>query len=262
MNVALYGNAGKRWAMTERGRHDLSRDDTHLSIGASRMTWTGDRLIIDIDEIGVPVPRRIKGRITLHPSAIQSRAFELDANGQHLWQPIAPVARVDVQLQNPRLSWPGHGYFDHNTGTCPLEQTFHRWHWSRTSAGPTTRILYDVDARDGRDRSLALSIGPDGIARTFDAPPMARLPSTYWRIARATRSDIGAPPAVMTTLEDTPFYARSIVSSQLEGEATTAMHESLDLDRFNTRIVQAMLPFRMPRRARPDRPDGQNAKHL
>jgi carotenoid 1,2-hydratase len=38
------------------------------------------------------------------------------------------------------------------------------------------------------------------------------------------------------------------VRSQLFGEAATAVHESLDLDRFASPWVQAMLPFRMPRR--------------
>jgi carotenoid 1,2-hydratase len=32
------------------------------------------------------------------------------------------------------------------------------------------------------------------------------------------------------------------------GERTSAMHESLDMDRFTAPLVQAMLPFRMPRR--------------
>ena len=50
------------------------------------------------------------------------------------------------------------------------------------------------------------------------------------------------------TLEDTPFYARSLVGTRLFGHAATSVHESLDLDRFRSRIVQAMLPFRMPRR--------------
>ena len=49
------------------------------------------------------------------------------------------------------------------------------------------------------------------------------------------------------TLEDAPFYARSQLSARLFGETVDVMHESLSLDRFRRPIVQAMLPFRMPR---------------
>jgi carotenoid 1,2-hydratase len=52
----------------------------------------------------------------------------------------------------------------------------------------------------------------------------------------------------MTTIEDTPFYARSTLKTVWHGQPVQAMHESLRLDRFVTPIVQAMLPFRMPRR--------------
>jgi carotenoid 1,2-hydratase len=76
------------------------------------------------------------------------------------------------------------------------------------------------------------------------------LPPTLWGIARATRAEAGNPAPVIQTLEDTPFYARSMLSTRLFGEAVTAVHESLDLDRFRTAWVRALLPFRMPRMAR------------
>jgi len=65
-------------------------------------------------------------------------------------------------------------------------------------------------------------------------------------VPRATRAD--AVPAVRQTLEDTPFYSRSVIGTQLLGEQVTAVHESLSLDRFRAPWVQAMLPFRIPRR--------------
>jgi carotenoid 1,2-hydratase len=37
------------------------------------------------------------------------------------------------------------------------------------------------------------------------------------------------------------------VASQLLGQPVVAMHESLSLDRFRSRWVQMLLPFRMPR---------------
>ncbi len=52
---------------------------------------------------------------------------------------------------------------------------------------------------------------------------------------------------MIRTLEDTPFYARSLVGLRLIGERTVGVHESLSLDRVAHPIVRAMLPFRMPR---------------
>ena len=54
----------------------------------------------------------------------------------------------------------------------------------------------------------------------------------------------------MKTLEDTPFYARSLLDTHLLGQAAVAVHESLSLARFRSGWVQAMLPFRMPRTRR------------
>ena len=53
---------------------------------------------------------------------------------------------------------------------------------------------------------------------------------------------------LVETLEDTPFYARSRIETQLYGERGNIFHESLELDRFASPVVKAMLPFRMPRR--------------
>ena len=52
---------------------------------------------------------------------------------------------------------------------------------------------------------------------------------------------------MQASLEDTPFYARSLLTTRLLGATVPAMHESLCLDRFAARWVQAILPFRMPR---------------
>jgi carotenoid 1,2-hydratase len=52
---------------------------------------------------------------------------------------------------------------------------------------------------------------------------------------------------VISTLEDAPFYARSLIGHRVDGEDAISMHESLDLDRFANPVVKAMLPFRMPR---------------
>ena len=55
---------------------------------------------------------------------------------------------------------------------------------------------------------------------------------------------------VLRTLEDTPFYSRSMIVSGNDINHGSAIHESVDLDRFASRWVQTLLPFKMPRRVR------------
>ena len=248
LNVALYGERSKRWAMTERGRRGLSRTSSRLAIGPSTLDWSGGELIVDIDEVTFPIVSRVRGRVRLSPAALCMESYALDPHGIHRWRPIAPCARVDVELSSPGSKWSGSGYFDTNHGAAPIEDGFSRWHWSRSDGRDGTTILYDIAGRDGAHRELALLAGRDGTIGTLMPPPRAALPRTAWRIERATRSAPGVIAKVARTLEDTPFYARSIVTAGLGGGPATMMHESLDLDRFRRRLVQLMLPFRMPRR--------------
>lgn len=247
LNVALYGRR-KRWTMTERGRAAVHRNAASFAIGPSALSWNGDTLTIDIDEITVPIPSRVRGRVRVHPKAMTSDAFALDTPRQHHWWPIAPCARVEVTLKQPALSWSGEGYLDSNFGSVPLEQSFLRWDWSRAPLRDGAAVLYDVTCRDGSEHSLALRFGAGGRAEDFAHPPSVALPPNGWRVARSTRSDGTA--RVIDTLENAPFYARSLIATRLLGEDTTAMHESLALDRFANRVVQLMLPFRMPRALR------------
>lgn len=249
INVALYGKGGKRWALTERGRGALTRSNNEFSVGPSRMFWEGGDLVIDVDEITVPIPSRLRGKIRLSPSATTRRSFQLSQDGQHYWRPIAPFSRVHLDFQKPGLSWSGPGYFDWNTGETPLEDTFSGWDWARASSDKGTTIFYDgLRRRDGAF-SLATAISKDGTVSDIESPPpRAPLPTTsIWRIPRETRSDAGVLPRVIETCEDTPFYARSMIETQIGGKAMRAMHESLSLDRFDTRWVQTLLHFRMPR---------------
>jgi carotenoid 1,2-hydratase len=110
-------------------------------------------------------------------------------------------------------------------------------------------VLYDAIRRDGSAVSLALRIGADGRVTSAEMLQESGLPGTLWRIPRRTRADAGTTPRVLAALEDAPFYARSTLATRLYGEDTTAVHESLSLDRFRTRWVKLLLPFRMPRRA-------------
>lgn len=216
-------------------------------MAASSLRWTGTALEIDIAETANPFPRSIMGKVRLVPEVITNRHFALDAHARHAWWPIAPRARVEVQLNRPHLRWSGSGYLDMNAGDEPLEDGFARWDWSRADLSDGAAVLYDAVRADGTPNTLSLRFDRTGGVEEFAAPPRRRLATTaIWRIPRQTHAD-SATARVAKTLEDTPFYARSLLSTELLGETTTAMHESLSLDRFATRWVKALLPFRMPR---------------
>ncbi|MGQ0619249.1 MAG: hydratase [Panacagrimonas sp.] len=235
--------------MTERGRTDCQRDSTTFQIGPSQLTWDGQTLRFRIAEVTVPLPSRLRGEVRVIPETLVEHASKLDGAGLHVWRPIAPKARVEVRFDTPAVCWSGSGYCDSNQGDEPLETRIRGWHWSRTSTNGGTTVIYDVNERGGPRNEFALHFDRTGAVSSFDAPPLIQLPASRWRIGRATRSEDGIA-RVTRTLEDTPFYARSLVSHRLLGEPIESVHESLDLDRFSSKLVQAMLPFRMPRRAR------------
>ncbi len=247
LNVALYGPRG-RWALTERGRGVVRREANHLAIGPSALSWDGNALLFDIDEVTAPIPARLRGRVRVHPSALTGHTVPLDAAGRHRWSPLAPCARVEVELDRPSLRWSGHGYLDSNSGNAPLEADFARWDWSCARLPDGAAILYDVSWRDGGGQSVALRIDRAGRATPFPPPPPVVLPRTRWGVERRTRAEDAA--RARRTLLDAPFYARSVLQARLLGESVTAMHESLDLGRFASPWVQAMLPFQMPRAVR------------
>jgi carotenoid 1,2-hydratase len=247
INVGLYRPRGKLWAMTERGRGALSRETDWFQVGPSRLTWEGDRLQIDIRERSAPFARRMLGRVTVNASFLNDRAFPLDDGGRHQWRPIAPVGHIDVRMQKPDWRWQGEAYFDTNAGERALEDDFSRWNWSRATnsaaADPHTLITYAVTQRDGTRRSLALRSAPSQALTEVDLPQPVALPRSGWRITRETFSDAG--PVVARTLEDAPFYSRSLLRA--DNPPGFIMHESLDLERFESAWVRKLLPFRMPR---------------
>jgi carotenoid 1,2-hydratase len=246
INVALYGDRARRWTMTERGRDQLGASADALRIGPSALQWDGDALVVSLQEIAAPWPRRVAGRIRIEGSLPGLRPMALDAAGRHRWQPIVPRARVAVDLDAPALRWTGDGYVDSNQGDAPLEASFASWQWCRTPRPDGgTAIRYDVRERAGDARALRLDIAPDGSVEIGGPRPPEAIASSRWGIARATHD--GA--TLRRTLEDGPFYARSLLSTPWQGREVPTFHESLSLDRFRTRWVQALLPFRMPRRA-------------
>jgi carotenoid 1,2-hydratase len=245
INVAVYRKGGRRWAMTERPRGAVSRTADTFTVGPSSLFWDGKSLTIRIDEVAVPIPGRIRGTVRVVPTAITRQTFTLNEEGDHSWWPIAPCARVQVALDRPHVRWQGDGYFDMNRGDAPLEKGFTDWQWARGATHDGAVILYEARRCDGTRFDLATTFDPQGRMQAFQPPPAVALKRTGWRIERSVRSeDI---TGVVRTLEDAPFYARSVVSAKLLGEPVTLMHESLALDRFRMPVVQAMLPFRMPR---------------
>ena len=246
INVAIYAPRKKLWTMTERGRAALRRDETHYVLGPSHLTWTGNALRLEIDERTMPLPGRVRGHIELTPNAMTGQPFALDAAGRHMWWPLAPSAHVKVSLEGPEWRWEGPGYLDRNWGSEPLEAAFASWAWSRTHFGKKSVLFYDAQPRTGQPRSLALCVDADGAVSHIAPPGATPLPRTAWRLDRVSRSE--TPARLVRSLEDTPFYARASVESRWQGERAIGMHEYLSLDRFSSRVVQAMLPFRMPRR--------------
>ncbi|WP_376097066.1 carotenoid 1,2-hydratase [Roseomonas sp. CCTCC AB2023176] len=246
VNVSLYG-APRRWSLTDRPRSSVRRDATHLSIGPSSLEWDGTALTIRIEEVTAPIPSRLRGTICVIPTAVNTRGFALDSAGRHRWRPIAPVARAEVAMDSPGLRWSGAAYLDTNDGDAPLERDFVEWDWCRAPGADGTAILYEATRRDGTTQGLSLLAPRDGDVRDAPAPPRTALPSTrIWRVPRRTRAE-GGEASVTKTLEDTPFYSRSVLSTRLQGVQRVAVHESLLLDRFAMPVVQAMLPFRVPR---------------
>ncbi len=247
LNVALYGSELRRWSMTERGRSRIARAGDHVEFAGSSVHWDGTALHVRIDERCAPLPQRLRGTVRVWPEALHPEAYVLDAAGRHCWTPYAPRARLEVDFERPRLHWRGDAYLDANSGSEPLERGFRRWHWSRAAGARRTVVLYDRDLRDGTRRQLGLAFDADGRARELDPPRDVALPATGWRIERRTRADAGAEARVVRTFTDAPFYCRSQLATTLDGEAMHAIHETADLDRFASRWVQCLLPFRMPR---------------
>jgi carotenoid 1,2-hydratase len=161
---------------------------------------------------------------------------------------LAPSARIEVDLSAPDLKWQGHAYLDSNEGDEPVERGFHTWDWSRARMRDgSTVVFYDMQAPGQADRTLSLRFTPQGTVETIETPPVQTLSKTGWRIARRMRSK--QPVQLHEQLEDTPFYQRALLKFDHAGEPLLAFHETLSVPRLVSPVVQAMLPWRMPRRA-------------
>lgn len=260
INVVLYGRDANRWCMTERHRGDIQRGPNQFMIGPSGLHYapasdTTGTLCIDINEKSAPLPLAVRGRIVVDVALQRQHHFSLDKAGQHQWWPAGPNSRINVDLCTPALHWNGDAYVDMNWGDCPLDESINYWCWSRLRTESGTRIFYDVHERQATatdiegspDTAHALSIDNRGNIAQLPSTDMIALPRTrWWRMPRHTRRTDSAPK-ILETLEDTPFYSRSAVTTRLNGTQATGIHESVSLARFSQPVVQAMLCCRMPR---------------
>ncbi len=252
LNAVLYSPQRHHWALTEYPAASLLEGGTALRLGKNELRWDHGALDIEIDEREAPVPRRLRARIEVRPAIGSELAWPLDEAGAHGWHPLVPRTRVCVQVLPGGPHWEGTGYLDCNRGTGPLADSFRGWSWLRAHGPAHTTVVYETTAAATgavpRRHQLRFSAGGEQVS--IGMPPAAQpLARTRWGIARSVACDVGSAPRLLRTLEDTPFYARSLVETRLLGEPLLAVHESLSLLRFQSRWVQALLPFRS-RRAR------------
>lgn len=259
LNIAVHDVHGHlAWSMTERAAASVQRSADHLALGPSTVAWEDDALVVRCDErtaaIGhFGVGRPLRGTVRLRPQPGCPRPTApvvLDPRGRHRWWPVAPLARAEVRFDEPALGFSGVAYHDCNQGDEALEHAFRGWSWSRAALpSGATAVLYDATLRDGRERPRGWLFRTDRAPEPLEPARRARLDRTRWRLDRATRHDAGAEARVLRTLEDTPFYARSLLQTRLAGEPALAVHEQLDLQRFSRDWVRLLLPFRMRRGA-------------
>jgi carotenoid 1,2-hydratase len=212
------------------------------------MRWVGGKLVIIVDEVSsLPLVSRLRGTITLTPSAITGAEVSLTPDNRHLWRPFAPIARIEVDLTQGH-QWHGHGYFDANFGTAALEADFQYWTWGRFPLKDRTACFYDATRMDGSKLALGVEVTPDGQVYEITPPPLLPVKRTAWLLRRETRGDAGTRPRQVLPMLDAPFYSRSVVETRIDGEVSQGVHEALDLTRFRKPWLKYMLAVRVPRR--------------
>jgi carotenoid 1,2-hydratase len=245
LNVALYGPRANRWTLTEYPRSAISRATDTFALGRSTLAWSDTQLHIELAERTPWWGRPLRGRVVLRPDQVLSQPEPLDASGRHLWWCVAPNARVEVELDEPRLSFTGAGYLDANTGVEPLEAGIAAWNWSRGRTEDGSLVVYDTVDRSGVSIDRAFRFGRGGRREPVALPYRHELPRGRWGLSRTIRSDRDDDARLVASLEDGPFYARSLVRNAIGGREHLFVHESISLDSFRDPFVRAMLPFRI-----------------
>lgn len=257
MHVAVYDLRGKKpkkiWALETQPIDPRSRTPTRLAIGSSAIRWERDRLVVDLDERTTPAPKYnpfrqpVRGRVVLHPEAMPELALQLDERGQHLWWPVAPLARIEVDLPKPGVRFSGHGYHDVNAGELPLEDSFDTWSWMRARVGDAARLTYDVRCASGARRAHALEVTAGG-SKPLEDTRRVPLERAAWGFAREALVDQRRGSRTVQSYEDGPFYTRSLVQTRIGGDEVLAMHETLAAHRLRRAWVRYCAAYRMRER--------------
>lgn len=210
----------------------------------------GDALIVDVRERTTPWRKPLHGRIVFRPTIPGAACpVALDGVGAHLWQPLAPLGRLEATFDEPACSFRGVGYLDTNGGDEPLEQGFSSWSWARIAEPRGARITYDVARRSGATLRHGVTLD-DGGARPFAGDVERSLRATSFGLERVVRGNAGEQPMLVRTLEDGPFYARSMIEVvRPDGLVARGFHEAISLDRLASKWVQFLIPFRARREA-------------
>jgi carotenoid 1,2-hydratase len=245
MNVAIYGRGTSAFSLYERPIRASDRSTSGIGIGRSVMAWHGDDLVIDLEERTTPLGFPIRGRIVVRPEAAPSTVVQLDPGRLHQWWPVAPLCRIEVELTQPSLRFRGHGYHDANAGSVPLEATFSEWSWSRSRAGDSALLTYDVQVGSGPSLGHAYRIGRRGDFDVIDGLEKVDLGRSFWGLRRSARADRGASVGIRRSLEDGPFYSRALIDSTLAGRQVVAMHEHLSGERLTKGWVRYLTRHRM-----------------
>jgi carotenoid 1,2-hydratase len=111
-----------------------------------------------------------------------------------------------------------------------------------------TVCFYDAVRADGSALELGVSVDAAGNVQEITPPPLTPMARTLWALRRETRADPGTRPRQVMAMLDAPFYSRSMVQTQIDGEVSTGVHEALDLRRFANPLLKPMLAVRVPRR--------------
>ena len=101
-----------------------------------------------------------------------------------------------------------------------------------------------VQAQDERGRNDGPPPRERGFPRSDDRGHRNSMSDSVRRV----RSE--SPSGAVRSLEDTPFYQRGLVTQTHQGQPVLAFHESLSVPRLTHPLVQAVLPWRMPRKTR------------
>lgn len=244
MNAVLYRRRGKTWALTEARPATVERTADTFALSGSRIERDGSSLTVHLDERTAPWGRPMKGRVRIDIDYGAPGPYRLDRAGDHHWWPIGARATAEVELDAPSVRFRGSAYHDCNFGRIPLESTFRSWNWSRADVDGDVCITYDVHEHDAQGAPLGLRVGPRGVT-SLTADETCPLPRGGWGVERSARAQ--GETTVVRTLEDTPFYTRSLLRASWGGQERTAMHESLSMTRFVKPWVQFLLPFRIRR---------------